>query len=81
MFWYSHDQLGPAGWFFMTVFMIAFWSLFVWALVDLLRPANRFRVQSPERVLAGRFAAGELDTEDYHARLAVLMQAQARAGN
>jgi len=68
------------GWLAMTVGMIAFWGLVIWAVVAIFRgsgwtgrweqpgPGRR----DPEQLLAERFAAGEIDEEEYQRRLQVL---------
>ena len=72
MFWYGHDMNG-LGYALMLISMIAFWglliSLFVW------RP-SRLRSSTapltPEQVLAGRFARGEINHDEYASRQAAL---------
>jgi putative membrane protein len=71
MGWY-HDGLGWGGWLVMVIGMIAFWGLVVTAVIALTRdstPSDR----SPERILEERFARGEIDAEEYHARMAALL--------
>jgi putative membrane protein len=71
---------GMSGWgmAFMTVGTILFWGLVVAGIVFLLRQ-NSGRVQTtattqtdPQRILAGRYARGEIDDEEYSRRSAVL---------
>jgi putative membrane protein len=72
MFWYGHDMNG-LGYAVMFISMIAFWgvliSLFFW-------PPARFRSfggrPTPEQMLAGRFARGEIDHDEYASRQAAL---------
>lgn len=78
MFWHGHGVSGW-GWFAMSVGMILFWALIITATVLLFRaldrPQERFRTPaapSAERLLAERFARGEIDEEEYRSRLAVL---------
>lgn len=58
---------GSGDWIAMVVMMVAFWgvvaALVVWA-VRALRPAPH----APERVLADRFARGEIDDDEYRRR-------------
>ena len=62
----------------MTVGMLAFWGLVIWAVATLLRTTDR-QERGPrptaEEILARRFAAGEIDSEDYHQRLNALRSA------
>ena len=85
MYWYSS---GMSGWGYalMTISLILFWGVVIFGIVMLVRyagrsgqpaaappspptPASR---QSPEGLLAERFARGEIDEEEYRQRLAVL---------
>jgi putative membrane protein len=79
MFWYDHD-LGWGWWgrLLMTLAMLAFWGLLIWGVVALARGAGTRRqpdVPDPERVLADRFARGEIDEAEYRHRLEVLRSA------
>ena len=73
MFWYGDWSWGP--WLLMTLGMVAFWGLVIWAIVSLVRsepsapPAERL---SAEQILAQRFARGEIDVDEYHRRLDAL---------
>ena len=78
------------GWALMSFSMIAFWGLVIWGIVALFRrPADRWwgegrpgRPESerpdPERILAERFARGEIDEEEYHRRLHTLHSTNGR---
>lgn len=75
MGWY-HDGVGWGGWILMTLTMVAFWALVVFAVLALFR-AQRFGASAPERrdsmqILDDRFARGEIDEDEYHARRSVL---------
>jgi putative membrane protein len=85
--WYDHGITGY-GWVLMTVSMLVFWALLIAALVVLVRTlgrrnqngANPGLTQSggpsaAERLLAERFARGEIDEDEYQRRLTVLRQA------
>jgi putative membrane protein len=72
--------MGWAGWLLMSAAMVAFWALVVFAVVALFRgsrtpppaaPAPRTGYDA-EQILDQRFARGEIDTEEYHARRNVL---------
>jgi putative membrane protein len=76
MFWTDHDLTGW-GWVAMTVGMAVFWGLLIALAVVLVRGLNRpadhsGQRPSPERVLAERFARGEIDEDEYRRRLATL---------
>ena len=90
MYWYGS---GLSGWGYalMTVSMILFWGAVIFGIVMLVRrfgqrgqpPAEPRPLQfleSPERLLAERFARGEIDEEEYRQRLAVL-QGEGRPAN
>ncbi|MFJ1612115.1 SHOCT domain-containing protein [Streptomyces sp. NPDC088251] len=87
MFWY-HRGMGGWAWFAMTFGMILFWVLIIIAVVLLLRAFSRshpvggrppaapgWREPGPssaERILAERYARGEIDDDEYHRRMATL---------
>lgn len=77
--------MGGGGWVLMTVLMLAFWALVVGGVVALFRSGRSTDSRSgttPERsaesVLDERFARGEIDEQEYHARRAVLFSTQRR---
>jgi putative membrane protein len=76
MGWYD-DGVGWGGWIVMTVAMVAFWALVVFAVLALFRGTQRSGETSPgrqdaNRILDERFARGEIDEDEYHARSGVL---------
>ena len=77
MFWTDHYSSGW-GWVAMTIGMVVFWGLLITLVVVLVRGMNRPGDQglgqrpSPERLLAERFARGEIDEDEYRRRLATL---------
>jgi putative membrane protein len=78
MGWY-YGGAGWAGWLVMAVVMVAFWGLVVFAVVALFRgigrtnePADQTPRRDPLRILDDRFARGDLDVDEYHARQDVL---------
>ncbi len=62
------------AWLVMSFSMVAFWGLVIWAVVALFRRFDRDRPErgDPEAILAERFAAGQIDEEEYRRRLEVL---------
>ena len=75
MGWYQ-DGVGWGGWIVMTIAMVAFWGLVVLAGFSLFR-AQRPRKSTgdrrdPMQILDERFARGEIDEDEYHARRSVL---------
>ncbi len=77
--------MGGGGWVVMAVLMLAFWALVVGGVVVLFRnrrPAGSDSGTTPgrsaENVLDERFARGEIDEQEYHARRAVLDSTQRR---
>jgi putative membrane protein len=85
MYWYGS---GMSGWGYalMTISMVLFWGAVIFGIVMLVRyfgrsgqpsaeprpPQSAESPQSPEQLLAERFARGEIDEEEYRQRLAVL---------
>jgi putative membrane protein len=66
----------------MSVSMIVFWGLVIWAVVALARrPASgQIPGVDPRRILQERFAIGEIDEDEYRRRREVLDPADGRAG-
>ncbi len=84
MFWSDHDMSGW-GYAGMVIGMVLFWALIIVGIIALIRytagaPQSRAVVQvppyrdyeSPEQMLAARFARGEIDETEYRHRLDVL---------
>ena len=71
-----HDGWGPGAWIAMAFVMLVFWTIVVAAIIALVRSESRTRPRSrvvgraddPERILAERFARGEIDADDYKQR-------------
>lgn len=80
MFWYDHN-MGWWGYAGMGIGMVLFWAFLLVGIFALVRFAMADRTTqtfapqpppSPERVLADRFARGEITDTEYRDRLAVL---------
>lgn len=82
MYWYDHDMSGW-GYAGMAIGMVLFWILIIVGIVALVRftttgsqprplPPPPPYSESPEQLLAARFARGEIDEAEYQQRLAVL---------
>jgi putative membrane protein len=76
MYW---NGMGGWGYVFMTVNSLLFWGLVVTGIVALVRHFGGSRPTSsgpaaadPERILAERYARGEIDDEEYQRRLETL---------
>ena len=78
MGWY-HDGVGWGGWIIMTLAMVAFWALVVFAVLALFRTQRSGDAtpdhRDPRQILDERFARGEIDEDEYHARSSVLRDA------
>src|SRR5215472_1521744 len=87
MYWYGS---GMSGWGYalMTVSLILFWGAVIFGIVALVRFLGRgsqppAAPPSPplERLLAERFARGEISEDEYRQRLSVLRGAGQRSGS
>jgi putative membrane protein len=73
MWWDGNWEWG--AWLAMTLLMLAFWGIVAWAVVAVVRDGTApgsVASSDPERVLAERFAAGEIDRDEYRERLETL---------
>ena len=68
------DDWSWGGWLMMTAVMVAFWGLVAWLVVVAIRGSRGSTrpTPDPERILAERFAAGEINDEEFHRRLDAL---------
>ncbi len=75
MMWLDHG-IGPWGYVLMSLNMLVFWGLIVTGIVLLVRYLGRSGSAagpgSAERILAERYARGEIDEQEYRQRLSVL---------
>ncbi|MFF0637713.1 SHOCT domain-containing protein [Nocardia sp. NPDC004151] len=78
MMWYG-SGMGGWGYALMTIGMLIFWALVIGGFVTLVRysggPAPRSDTsarQTPQQMLAERYARGEIDDEEYTRRLKLL---------
>lgn len=74
--WY-HDGMGWGGWIVMTLAMVAFWALLILAVLALFRGSRDSAELPPDhrdpiQILDERFARGEIEEDEYHARSSVL---------
>lgn len=67
--------MGWGGWMAMAIGMVAFWGLVIFAVVAIFRrdgngtPSNqRPGERNPQQLLDERFARGEIESDEYHAR-------------
>ena len=73
--WWYHGGWGWGGWLVMSVGMIAFWALVIWAVIALARSAasaSPTAPRTPQEILAERLATGEIDEDEYRRRLEAL---------
>ena len=80
MWW--HSGLGWGGWIAMTLTMLAFWSLVVFGVIAIFRGDRDTRTSQgstecdPMQILDERFARGDIDLDEYHARQDALRAAR-----
>jgi putative membrane protein len=83
MYWYNND---PGGWGYalMIIGMVLFWGALIAGVTLLMRSGSRQgptstalpAIHTAERLLAERYARGEVDEDEYRSRLATLHQHQ-----
>lgn len=67
------DYAGHMGWMWLWWLVgLALLVVLVWAVVRAAAPPAPGDQQSPEAILKGRYARGELDRQEYERRLADL---------
>ena len=74
--WYAHHGgWGPGGWIWIT-WMILFWGSLLVAAVYFIRHRRppTAATGTAETFLAERYARGEIDTDEYRRRQAVLRE-------
>ncbi|MEO7077992.1 SHOCT domain-containing protein [Rhodococcus sp. BP22] len=81
MYWHGND---PSGWSYalMIIGMVVFWGVLITGVLLLLRsqgahgsqPTHPPVLYTAEQLLAERYARGEIDADDYRARLTTLRQ-------
>lgn len=76
MGWYQNGD-GWGGWIVMTLAMLAFWALVVFAVLALFRTPRSSESTTTDlrdamQILDERFSRGEIDEDEYHARRSVL---------
>lgn len=90
---YWHEGGGNWWWIPMTLMMIAFWGGLAWVIVTLVRhgahPTTGAAAvphltspslpSDPRQVLAERLARGDIEIDDYRARLDALEQSPPRS--
>jgi putative membrane protein len=74
MMWYGHG-MGAWGYGLMMFSGLVFWALLAVGAVlayRVLRRDGRDGGETAERILADRYARGEIDDEEYRRRMAIL---------
>jgi putative membrane protein len=83
MMWGQYDQFSWWWFVIMPLGMLAFWGLVAWLVVAIMR-GNRpapMPLSGAERILAERYARGEIDADEYHRRLDDLHTTDATGGS
>lgn len=61
-------RLGWGVWLAMSLTMVAFWGLIIWAFLSSARSGDTSRHDRGEDILADRFARGEIDEDEFRRR-------------
>jgi putative membrane protein len=86
MMWYWGSGVHWWGWLLMSLGMVAFWGLVIWAVwfvVTSLTHSSQSARRSGEakRILDERLARGEIDAEEYRRLRDLLRDDEARPGD
>ena len=73
MWWHNGMGWGMGGWVLMILAMVAIWALVAFAGIAIFRGIRNGRAETPtepdaSQILDERFARGEIDSDEYHAR-------------
>ena len=70
-----HNGWGPGAWIAMIFVMLVFWTIIVGTIIAVVRSGHLRnhdhgprRLHDVERILAERFARGEIDADEYKQR-------------
>ena len=81
MWYWGHGDVHWWGWFVGALAMVVFWGVVIWLIVGLVRggsprrnPGPGRHDETPKAILKRRFAAGEIDEEEYRRRLDLLRE-------
>ena len=76
MMWWGSDGWSWGDWLAMSLMMVAFWALVVFAIVALVRSRHEHDGvrdgRKPADILAERFARGEIDEAEFDQRAEAL---------
>lgn len=75
--WWYHGDWSWGAWLVMTVGMVAFWGLVIWAVIAVARSGDAGAAQrhrTSEEALAGRLAHVDIDEHECHRRLDTLRE-------
>jgi putative membrane protein len=82
--WWYHGDWGWGAWLVMSLGMLAFWGLVLWAVINLARNTRDTTPpteDTPEDILGERLARGDIDEDEYQRRLDALRTASAGASD
>jgi putative membrane protein len=71
MMWWGGDW-SWAAWVAMTLTMLGFWALVIWAVTNFVRTTGPGRGREAEDILAERFARGEINEDEFQHRRELL---------
>lgn len=71
MMWWGGDW-SWAAWMAMTLSMLGFWAVVIWAVASFVRATGSGRSRDAEDILAERFAKGEIDEDEFQHRRELL---------
>lgn len=82
--WMWGDGWGWGGWVVLCVVMVLFWAAVITAIVVAIRHlvgsggasggSPRYQPPRPQDVLAGRFARGEINEDEYRRHMTLLQE-------
>lgn len=78
MMWHDWNAMGIFGWTMMILFWVAVTFLVVWAIRAISAPSKDQTATDAAEILRRRYAAGEIERDEFEERLRVVEDSKRR---